>query len=447
VFDLSRFLGDTCENMLGTKSYEKLQKVLTDKTSKYVGYPRTEKWQIFPDSMSQHIVKNVRNSIINMEDPKIPQETKDSIEITVDFREKEPKVEINLKRNETLAAERNTIYQNNIQSGTKPMAKNVLYMFIDSISRVNWRLKLPKTWKWLEQYYKNEETSFESFQFLKYHGVARYTGLNAVPAMFGVYNIYLDSGKYFLDNYINAGYVTGQSVGYCGREIFDIDVDIFSKMKWNTYDHEMASLLCDPNFTPESGSFSMTQGVNSSRRRCLYNKLTTEYVLEYGKKFWKSYQNEAKFFRMIIEDGHEGTGEVITSVDDLLANFYESFKENLNDTLVFIQTDHGFSLPGPYSVFLFEDFLHDIVLPSYFLLVPKQIDNYAQIKANLLHNELALVTPFDGYKAVNGIIPKVNQTNIFNAQIGMNEGCERFYDSRYFSIADYFCRCQKSYHR
>jgi arylsulfatase A-like enzyme len=41
-------------------------------------------------------------------------------------------------------------------------------------------------------------------------------------------------------------------------------------------------------------------------------------------------------------DGHEGTGEVISWMDDTLADFLgRRMKDHLNDTIIIVLSDHG----------------------------------------------------------------------------------------------------------
>jgi hypothetical protein len=78
-------------------------------------------------------------------------------------------------------------------------------------------------------------------------------------------------------------------------------------------------MFCDPNYQNPSNPFGFTRGPYSIRRRCLYGKDTHDYVFEYGNLFWNSYQNENKFLLLEFIDAHEGTGEVITNIDQKLA--------------------------------------------------------------------------------------------------------------------------------
>jgi len=466
VFDLSRILGDTCDNM-GTNKLSNMEKYLPDKSARILGYPRTENWDIFPSSTHGKIQKRAMREMVNMEDNKISKEIKDKIEVTTNFYKNPPEVTIDLKRDETLVKSRAEIFK---KYEKKVLARNVLYIFIDSLSRNNFKLKLPKFYEWIGQFYNLEENldknggentnakstdpNFETFQFLKYHGVGRYTALNMVPAFFGVYNIYF-AGKYFLIDYKDRGYITGQSLNFCGREVFDIDGGAIERMKWTSYDHEMQSFFCDGNFTPYDSPNPIMMGTNSIRKRCMYNKNTTFFSLEYMRQFFEKYKSEPKFFRLGLVDGHEGTTEVIKYTDDLLVEFFNKFKADghLDDTLIFIHTDHGFSMPGPFSLLELDDYLHEVVLPSYFMIAPKSLKNFDKIRKNLKYNENALITPFTTYNNLIAILndrqslmyAMEDELDVFNHKIRYEKRICRntFYNDDYFYNKDFMCRCRE----
>ena len=67
-------------------------------------------------------------------------------------------------------------------------------------------------------------------------------------------------------------------------------------------------LNCDPNM----------KSVHSHTKRCLYNKISTEYIYEYGNKFWRAYSKNRKFMILATNDGHEGTLEVIKYIFNFL---------------------------------------------------------------------------------------------------------------------------------
>jgi hypothetical protein len=269
-----------------------------------------------------------------------------------------------------------------------------------------------------------------------------------VPAFFGVYNIFYE-GKYFLTEYKNRGYITGQSLTYCGKEIFGIDGGAIEKMQWDNYDHEMTSLYCDGNFTPLNSPYSILSGLNSIRQRCLYNKSATEYSLEYMHQFFTKYKKEAKFFRLGLYEAHEGSLEVIKYSDQHLTDFFIKMENegHLDDTVVFIQSDHGFSFVGPYSALDLEDYTHELVLPASFLLMPTKGNNYYKIRQVLKYNENSMVTPFNTYNSLLRLLtitePKTEEpNNLFITPLSRERNCTSFYNDLYFKTNEHLCRCE-----
>ena len=290
----------------------------------------------------------------------------------------------------------------------------------------------------------------EAFQFFKFHGVGRYTAFNMVPTYFGVYNIYYN-GRYFLKDFKDAGYVTGQSINCCVREVFDIDGGAIERMQWTNYDHENISLFCDTNYVPYNEINSLLRGANSIKRRCLYNNNPSVYSLEYLNQFFENYKEEPKFFRVGLVDGHEGTAEVIKYSDDLLADFFEKFEKegHLDDTLLIISTDHGFSLPGPYSIPQFEDWDIESTLPTLFVIAPTTLKNYEEIRNNLKNNEQKMITPFNIFNSFKAILgnPKLLRSmlendDIFTETLSDDRDCMNFFDFLYFrNPNNMLCRC------
>jgi hypothetical protein len=460
VFDVSRIFRETCQTM-PTNRWSNNEKYLPDKTAKIIGYPRTEGYPIFPDSNYGQLQKHVIKNIVNMEDLKVDSKIKDKIEVTVNLYNNPPEVNINLKYDEDLVKNRQKNfekYKNDV------LSKNVLYIFIDSLSRTNFRKKLPKFYKWIEDKYivdkdknndkissRKDKNKYESFQFFKYHGVGRFTGINMVPTYFGVFNIYY-MGKYFLTQYKKRGYITGQTLTYCGREVFDIDGGAIEKMTWDTYDHEMVSLFCDGNFTPyDANHYPLLTGANSLRIRCLYNKSALSYSLNYLNQFWTSYEKEPKFFRIGLTEAHEGTNEVIKYSDDELFEFFSDFEKKgyLNDTIVYIQSDHGLSMIGPYSAMALEDYEWELVLPAFFMILPTAIKGYNSIRETVRHNENSMITPFIIYNSLyaitryDGYSYFDRENDIFFMKTSKSNECSEFHDYDFYSNHEFLCRCKQ----
>jgi hypothetical protein len=291
----------------------------------------------------------------------------------------------------------------------------------------------------------------EAFQFFKFHGVGRYTALNMIPTYFGVYNIYYN-GKYFLKDYKNAGYITGQAIDCCTREVFDIDGGAIERMEWVNYDHENISLFCDTNYVPYNEINSLFRGANSIRRRCLYNNNPSVYALEYMNQFFAKYKDEPKFFRVGLADGHDGTAEVIKYSDDILADFFNKFEKegHLDDTLLIISTDHGFSLPGPYSIPQLEDWDIESVLPTLFVIAPTSMKDFEKVKSTLKANEQKMITPFNLYNSLKAILgdnslstSMQGDEDIFTDRFEDERDCMNFFDFLNYqgSISNMICRC------
>lgn len=78
---------------------------------------------------------------------------------------------------------------------------------------------------------------------------------------------------------------------------------------------------------------------------------------------------------MYFLEGHEGTGEVITLLDDPLEDFLSFVVENNydEDSIIFIGSDHGLHMSGIAYLLDFSIREKDIALPGMFLLIDKSL--------------------------------------------------------------------------
>jgi hypothetical protein len=263
---------------------------------------------------------------------------KDKIpEIVVDYNHNPiGEIIINLTYNETLSKERKLKEKN-----VTPYSENIMILYIDSVSRAYSMRQLKKTLSFFEQFmsfkggsHKNfPSEKFHSFQFFKYHCFRGYTTGNYPKMFYG-----RDRGKnivritkYFKDN----GYVTSYSNDMCLR---DMTVTNHNMTFEEIGDHEF--LICVPyGVSP-----------NSHTKRCLFNNISSTYLYEYGKQFWIKYSTNRKLLIIASMDGHEGTLEILKYVDNILYTFLNDlFNQNrLKDTVVFLLSDHGATMPSPY---------------------------------------------------------------------------------------------------
>ena len=310
-------------------------------------------------------------------------------------------IKINLNYNETLSKERKKLEKN-----SSPYSKNIIILFIDSVSRAYSIRQLKKTLKFFEKFMafkggynkKFPSEKFHSFQFFKYHSFNGYTYVNYPRLFYGNVagkNI-IRITKYFKDN----GYITSYSNDLCLRE---------NTVTYHNYsyeeicDHEL--IICDPN----------KRSINSQVKRCLYNKISTEYLYEYGNQFWRKYKKNRKFLFISSNDGHEGTLEILKYVDNILYNFLiQLFKDNLlKDTTVFLLSDHGSSMPSPYYLIDFHKI--EISLPMLYIICNDRKNiSYNEQYSFILKNQQVLITAYDIYNTIANLIYGDNYELILN---------------------------------
>jgi hypothetical protein len=75
----------------------------------------------------------------------------------------------------------------------------------------------------------------------------------------------------------------------------------------NPPDHEGISIVCDPHTFDHLEGADQWQGPYSHFRRCVYQRDTFHYALDYAREFWNAYSTERKVFLVNLLDFHEGT--------------------------------------------------------------------------------------------------------------------------------------------
>ena len=400
VFDLTKWKNVKCqENKENTK--KKLLKfsnyTYINENTKRIGFPLVNKHPDLLLHFIEHnntILKFIKENLVDMDNldlvKKIYKENKP--EIIVDYT-KNPygEIIINLNYNETLSKERKKLEKN-----TSPYSNNIIILYIDSISRAYSIRQLKKTLKFFEQFMnfkgafnkKYPRENFHSFQFFKYHSFEGYTFENYPRIFYGNKagkNI-IRITKYFKDN----GFVTSYSNELCFR-------DISSTLHNMTYeeigDHEL--IICDPN----------KKHANSLVKRCLYNKLATAHLYEYGNQFWRKYIYNRKLLIIASNDGHEGTLEVLKYLDKILFNFLNNlFNDNLlKDTTIFLLSDHGTAMPSPYYMSYF--YQYERFLPMLYIICNDRKDiSYNKQYQYIYKNQQILITAYDIYNTVANLL-------------------------------------------
>jgi hypothetical protein len=433
VLDVTWLLNYNCDN-IGNNSAEVAKKYFKiGKDYTLAGYPRTEQWDFNNWSLYDVFQNNILANVVDMSDNDISQSVKDKIEAFVDFSQKPPKVDIKLKKDEQLLKRNHTEDLN---------AQNVIILFVDSVSRNQFKRKLTKVWGWLENYYNNTTADIESFQFLKYHAIADFTIPNLTPVFFGT-DYRNGDGEEIVREFKQKGYITASTLNGCFRSFIDIAQGPSLKKKWENYDHEFHSLFCDANFALPNQNYPLLNGPFGIVTKCLYNLPTISYSLEYSRQFLNAYRDMPKFLRVGDINAHEGTGEVIKYDDEELYQFLEYLRTDghLDNSVLIVISDHGYMMPGLHHSFKTEDHMKDLLLPFLSIVVSKKLDGYEQIKANLQNHENLLINPFYVHDTLVSILEK-NNTIAYDKESLMYKRANKTTPCSDFLVNKDDCRCQ-----
>ena len=374
-----------------------LSPYITKKTLRF-GFPLTNKDPIcFKDFDKGNPIYNyVLKNLVDMDNKEILYKYfNDKMpEISLDFSDKDKgKLIIDVHFNKTLSEERKLL-----ESNSEPFSKNILLLYIDSVSRANALRQLKKTMNFFEKFmtyegYFNDKYSseiFHSFQFFKYHSFHGFTFFNYPILFYGrrrvKYNTKHPINYYFKKN----GFVTCNVHDYCKID----NTRIFHNFtKEEVFDHQYLS--CDPN----------SADINKNFIRCLYGKQDMEHFLEYTNQFWRKYKNNRKYASVLTNHGHEGTLNVLKYQDEIIANFLNRlFKDNLlKDSTIIFLSDHGVGMPSIYYAYDF--YKQEIFLPSLFILVNDRNNiSYEKQYKFIQENQQTFITGFDIYNTLGNIV-------------------------------------------
>jgi hypothetical protein len=449
LLDVTWYTGFNCDNN-GNGTKEKTLGVFSlmyNNNYTVVGYPRTESWDFEKFSLYKLYQNYVLGYVIEMNDVSFREDLKKDIEVTVDYIKTPPKAEVKLKKNEELLGIRKA-------NQTDLNAKNVIILFVDSISRTGFKRKLKKVYTWLENFYaennnknKNKNnTEFESFQFLKYHAIADYTTPNMFPLLFGApHNNSV--GREIVIDFKSKGYITASTMNQCSRSPIDIWPGPGLQKKWGSHDHELNSIFCDPNFSAPDQNHPLLNGPYAIIMKCLYNRPTMSYSIDYAQQFLEAYKDQPKYLRIGDINSHEGTGEVIKYDDDQLYSFLEYMRVNghLDNSVLFVLSDHGYTMPGFHNTFRTEDHMKDLFLPFLSIVVSKKLKDYQIMRGNLKHYENLLLSPYDIHRSLISLLEKkadveYKKDSLFYISKNETDKCEKFLGD----IKE--CRCELNNH-
>ena len=425
LFDISYYLRKQCSNRDKREKENFIQFFRGDlKKANWFGFPMSQRFPLKEQKNINDFNTKVLDNVFDMNN-NIYNVTP---EVSLKFNERnEGEIIMKLIKNETLIKEREA--NRFINETAKPplLYKNILFIYIDAISRNHFIRKMKHLTNFIEDklYHPNitsNKQKHSTFQFLKYNNINSYTQINVGPMFYGK-AMNTNGGNHVIEKFKKQGYITGQSLNLCSREVFAVEKHYHvSKIVWSDFDHENVAMFCDPNYYNRKDPYPLNRGPFSILRRCLYGKDTYEYVFEYAEQFWTAYKDQPKFFRMGFIDAHESTGEVVKYLDEPLTNFLKNWNEKgfLDNTMIFFVSDHGNNM-GEFYKLISDDFEMEKTLGTLFIMIPK-IENKEEedkIIDGLYYNMQKLITPYDLFDTMVHMAYYGNETAI-NEEKGDN---------------------------
>eukprot|EP00996_Jenningsia_fusiforme_P005938 NODE_705_length_1967_cov_46.187696_g652_i0.p1 GENE.NODE_705_length_1967_cov_46.187696_g652_i0~~NODE_705_length_1967_cov_46.187696_g652_i0.p1 ORF type:complete len:632 (-),score=57.52 NODE_705_length_1967_cov_46.187696_g652_i0:11-1906(-) len=287
---------------------------------------------------------------------------------------------------------------------SEPPRLNVMVIMLDAVSRLQFRRRMPELVQILEELHRSGRSSL--FQFFRYTTVGHSTMGNIPLMVGGKFNhiSYTAEDKRFLaerywwSEFKRHRYATVYQSNLCEDELGS----------WMSgeglLDHHFVEWACQPEYDAY-GERSNIVGPYSVRQRCLAGDFVHAYQLQHLQEAWSTYRRLGVRVasHSVFEEGHEGTLEVVSTLDSPLAELVKHFKieGHLNDTVIVFTSDHGLHM-GPYWMTRPGRLEHK--LPLLVMLFPRWFtQQHPETERALRHNAQSLVTAWDIYATLRHV--------------------------------------------
>ncbi|KUJ17417.1 uncharacterized protein LY89DRAFT_718117 [Mollisia scopiformis] len=309
----------------------------------------------------------------------------------------------------------NTTSTPNNSSTEEDKRLNIIILFIDAMSRAHFHRRLPLTQHALELLTGSPSSTSTLYPLTRYHSIGINTTPNTRALWAGLPTSSLTTS--FLpiwEQFQSHGYTSARVDPMCQDWTAYYDAGTFpssspsSSFISQKIAHEHIAFSCLPPHLPigkdNAGNFA---GPASIKARCFSDTHIGHHVLDWTESFISSYQSPSPrtpyFLNAAFMEAHEGSSEVLRTLDARLATFFSPTTSavNWNSTAVVMVSDHG-ALMGLNNAF-FENGRVEaknpfaaFVLPDWFMGQEDREDRFRGAVGRL-------VTPFDVYETVRGI--------------------------------------------
>lgn len=221
-----------------------------------------------------------------------------------------------------------------------PQEPNILFLFMDALSRTRFKRKFTNTVNFLSDLHFKQDKKF--YDFFRYF----LSGFNTIENTMALYtgsSEYTNFSYPIFKNFTDSGWATMWATSDCE----DWMKAVLGNILPHAFTHESVSSMCNPIYylsAPGEFALGTLHGPYSIKTRCLYGDYVHNVPLTYVEKFIETYHKKQRFFAVLsLIEGHEGTGDVLLTVDKNMENFLRKIveKDVLKDTIVFLIGDHG----------------------------------------------------------------------------------------------------------
>ncbi|KAJ2394343.1 hypothetical protein GGI23_004723, partial [Coemansia sp. RSA 2559] len=238
---------------------------------------------------------------------------------------------------------------------------NVMFIFVDATSHRQFYRRLKETAATLATLHQPGKTALT--ELYRYHTLGVSTD-NSTKAMYlGEIFPKMRNPLPIWAYYRDRGYVTARVETSCEDWSRTYAAEYYNTLLYSvgerSLDYELSAPFCMPEYYPATGnSFGNFKGPFSISARCLYGRHVHEYGFDYIDQLREelrsdSSRNNSKPYMLMLNlmEGHEGTGEVIRTLDGRLSTFLADLRDSgeLEDTALFLLSDHGLHMGLNYA--------------------------------------------------------------------------------------------------
>ena len=124
-------------------------------------------------------------------------------------------------------------------------------------------------------------------------------------------------------------------------------------------------------------------------------------MFKYLKEFWKNHEEFGKMVLAPMQESHEASMDVISTLDSDMAELLEWYRDTgeLNKTIIIITSDHGSHMSLYYIFSEIGKLEHK--MPEMFMIMPTWfLNKYPHIRTGLQQNEQKLISHYDTHWAI-----------------------------------------------